>query len=56
MKKQADRQAQKRLRILGDDEIEAIYGRPRFTPEERRLYFSLSAPEKAIALSWANYP
>jgi hypothetical protein len=26
---------QERLRILGNDEIEALYGRPRFTHEER---------------------
>jgi len=37
----------KRLRILGDDEIEAIYGRPRFTHEERMEYFSLSPSELA---------
>ena len=37
----------KRLRILSDDEIEAIYGRPRFTQEERIEYFSLSPTEKA---------
>lgn len=37
----------KRLRILGDDEIEAIYGIPRFTHEERIEYFSLSPREKA---------
>lgn len=39
---------QKRLKILGDDEIEAIYGIPRFTNEERIEYFSLSPSEKAI--------
>jgi hypothetical protein len=39
---------QKRLRILGDDEIEAIYGKPRFTPEERIQYFSLSQAEKEL--------
>jgi Domain of unknown function (DUF4158) len=38
----------KRLRILGDDEIEALYGRPRFTDDERREYFSLSATAKAL--------
>ena len=38
---------QKRLRILGDDEIEAVYRRPRFTHEERLEYFSLSPTEKA---------
>ena len=38
----------KRLRILGDDEIEALYGRPRFTDDKRREYFSLSATEKVL--------
>jgi hypothetical protein len=38
----------KRLRILGDDEVEALYGRPRFTDDERLEYFALSATEKAI--------
>jgi hypothetical protein len=33
---------------LGDDEIEAIYGRPRFTHEERMQYFSLSHLEKEL--------
>ncbi len=37
----------KRLKILGNDEIEALYGRPRFTPEERVHYFSLSERETA---------
>jgi hypothetical protein len=36
---------EKRLKILGEDEIEDIYGRPRFTQEERYNYFSLSQPE-----------
>ena len=39
---------QKRIRILGDDEIEAIYGIPRFTNEERIEYFSLLPSEKAM--------
>jgi hypothetical protein len=38
---------QKRLRILGDDEIQALYGRPRFTGDERLEYFALSPTEKA---------
>lgn len=38
----------KRLRILGNDEIEALYGRPRFTAEERLQYFCLSQPEKDL--------
>lgn len=39
---------QKRLRILGDDEIEAIYGRPRLTHDERDQYFALSQPERDL--------
>ena len=37
----------KRLAILGSAEIEALYGRPCFTPEERDQYFMLSPEEKA---------
>ncbi len=36
---------QKRLRILGDDEIEALYALPHFTQEERTQYFTLSQIE-----------
>jgi TnpA family transposase len=36
-----------RLSILSDEEIEALYGRPRFTQEERVEYFSLLPSEKA---------
>lgn len=39
---------QRRLRILADDEIEALYDRPCFTHEERIEYFSLSTAEKAV--------
>mgnify|MGYP003580979579 CR=1 FL=1 len=39
--------AQKRLRILGDDEIQALYGWPHFTDDERLEYFALSPTEKA---------
>jgi hypothetical protein len=38
---------QRRLRILGDGEIEAMYGLPHFTEEERLEYFALSPTEKA---------
>jgi hypothetical protein len=48
MNVQAINTTQKRLRILGDDEIEALYGRPRFTHDERLEYFSLSQPEKEV--------
>ena len=37
----------KRLQILGDDEIETLYGLPQFTPEERIEYFTLSDREAA---------
>ena len=38
--------ADKRLRILNQEEIDALYGRPRFTQDEYHEYFSLSVPEK----------
>jgi Domain of unknown function (DUF4158) len=47
MKMQARPTRQKRLHILSDDEREALYGRPHFTPEERLEYFTLSPGEKA---------
>jgi TnpA family transposase len=37
----------KRLQILGDDEIDNLYGLPRFTPEEQMEYFALSPRESA---------
>lgn len=37
--------AQKRLQILGADEIESLYGLPHFTPEEQLEHFALSARE-----------
>ena len=46
MENPADTQL-KRLKILSDDEIEAIYGIPCFTYEERIEYFSLLPNEKA---------
>jgi len=47
MQDQATNTTQKRLRILGDDEIEALYGRPHFTDDERLEYFALAPTEKA---------
>ena len=37
----------RRLRILGEEEIDALYGLPHFTDEEQLEYFSLAPPEKA---------
>ena len=48
MKTDPKNTTQKRLRILDDEEIEAIYARPRFTQEERAQYFALSQTEKAL--------
>jgi hypothetical protein len=48
MNVQAIDTTQKRLRILGDDEIAALYSRPCFTHDERTQYFSLSQPEKEV--------
>ena len=45
--KEAINTTQKRIRILSEDEIEAIYQRPHFTHEERTEYFSISPMEKA---------
>ena len=38
----------KRLQILTEEEIDALYGRPCFTAEERELYFTLTGPEQQI--------
>src|SRR5436305_1736793 len=38
----------KRLIVVEGDEVEALYGRPRFTHEERGQYFALSPNEKAV--------
>ncbi len=37
----------RRLKILGQEEIEELYGLPRFSDEEREQYFSLTPAEKA---------
>ena len=37
-----------RIKILEDDEIEEIYGLPRFSPDERAYYFSLTPEERDI--------
>ena len=47
MEDQTTNTTQKRLRILGDDEIQALYRRPHFTDDERLECFALSPTEKA---------
>lgn len=39
---------QKRLRILTQDEIEALYARPHFAQEERHDYFLLTSAEREV--------
>lgn len=38
----------KRLKILEEDELEILYGRPHFTPEDQQEYFTLSREEHAL--------
>ena len=40
-----------RLAILTSEEIDDLYGRPRFTDDERLLYFELNATEQAAVAS-----
>ncbi|MFX5494163.1 DUF4158 domain-containing protein, partial [Acinetobacter baumannii] len=39
----------RRLSILSASEIDDLYAMPRFTDEERQLYFDLSEAERAAA-------
>jgi hypothetical protein len=41
-------ESDKRLRILEPAEIEALYGLPRFTQDEREEYFTLTPAEKVV--------
>ncbi len=43
---------QGRIKILDTPEIEDLYGRPRFYPEERTYYFALTPEERDIANSY----
>src|SRR5712691_7941729 len=46
----------KRLHILDDEEIEALYGRPCFTGDERTTVFTLTQPEKDLLASFIHLP
>ncbi len=48
MPRSLDSTAPKRLRILDDDELAAMYGRPHFTADERIRYFTLTATEHEV--------
>ena len=41
-----------RIKILEDHEIDELYGLPRFFPDERAYYFSLTQEERDIANSY----
>ncbi len=43
---------QGRIKILDTSEIEELYGRPRFYPEEQTYYFALTPEERDIANSY----
>ena len=47
MSEQSANTLSKRLQILGDDEIENLYGLPHLTPEEQAEYFALSPQDIA---------
>jgi TnpA family transposase len=51
-----DPTASKRLRILEPGEIDALYARPTFTPDERSLSFTLTAPERAALSNFRSLP
>ena len=38
----------RRLRILDDEELEALYGRPCFSAEERAEYYTLTPVEQEL--------
>ena len=48
---EAGTKTQKRIRILSDDEIEELYARPEFSPDERAQFFAMSPSEKEVLQS-----
>jgi TnpA family transposase len=52
----AARTPPKRLRILDDEEIAALYERPCFTADERTQYFALTQPEHDLVASFERVP
>src|SRR5260370_38626611 len=46
----------KRLHILDNEEIEALYGRPCLTGDERTDVFTLTQPEKDLLTSFTHIP
>jgi Domain of unknown function (DUF4158) len=46
----------KRLHILDNEEIEALYGRLCFTEDDRTHVFTLTQPEKDLLASFTHLP
>jgi hypothetical protein len=46
----------KRLRILGEEEIDALYDRPRFSPDERQEYFAFTPQELTALEQFRSHP
>jgi hypothetical protein len=46
----------RRLKILSPEEIEALYGRPHFTDEERAQYFALTSAERKVLDELGSIP
>src|SRR5688572_8438538 len=53
---QASETTPRRLKILGADEIEALYGRPAVTPDERVQYVTVSQPESEGLQAFRSVP
>src|SRR5262245_58901848 len=51
---QARETTPRRLKSLGADELEALYGRPTFTPDERVQYFTVSQPESEVLQAFGS--
>ncbi len=56
MSSSADHATSKRLQILSDEEIAALYNRPCFTEDERALYFMLTTSEQELVASFERAP
>ena len=49
------RSPSKRLYILSNEDIEALYGRPHFSPDEQQHYFRLTHEETAVVQSFRSH-
>jgi len=56
MAEQPSPKTQKRLKILGSDEVKALYALPQFTDDERQTYFLLTPPEESVLSQFGSIP